>query len=131
MNRTGTDAIERQVIGLLYPFMLLFAFTVILNGHRTPGGGFQGGAILATILISRYLIYPLQDIRFKLLQNVEKILFIGIVMIPAALLLSWPGLLPDSGNKLYLIVMNTLIGLKVGAGLTVIFYRFAFFEGGL
>ena len=125
------DVIESQTIGLLYPFMLLFAFTVILNGHRTPGGGFQGGAIFATILISRYLIHPHLDIRFKILQGAEKVLFIGIVLIPAVLLLSHPGILPASANHLYLIAMNSLIGLKVGAGLTIIFYRFVFFEGGL
>jgi len=29
-------------------FMILFGTMVILNGHNTPGGGFQGGAIVAT-----------------------------------------------------------------------------------
>ncbi len=126
-----TDLIENQMIGMLHPFMLLFAFAVILNGHVTPGGGFQGGAILATVVISRYLIQPLQDIRVINLQKLEKILFIIILLIPALLLLSWPGNLPVSANPSYLILMNSLIGLKVGAGLTIIFYRFVFFEGGL
>ena len=129
MNRP--DLIENQMIGLLQPFMLLFAFTVILNGHVTPGGGFQGGAILATVVISRYLILPLQDIRIHKLQKIEKILFVIIVLIPAMLLLSSPRILPITANPAYLIAMNSLIGLKVGAGLSIIFYRFAFFEGGL
>ncbi len=29
------------------PFILLFAFYVVAHGHYGPGGGFQGGAILA------------------------------------------------------------------------------------
>ena len=29
------------------PFILLFALYVIVHGHYSPGGGFQGGAILA------------------------------------------------------------------------------------
>jgi multicomponent Na+:H+ antiporter subunit B len=38
---------------LLAPFMMLFAAYVLFHGHYSPGGGFQGGTILAsaTILI--------------------------------------------------------------------------------
>ena len=36
---------------LLTPFILLFAIYVIAHGHDSPGGGFQGGAILATAMI--------------------------------------------------------------------------------
>ena len=31
-------------------FIFVFGFYVIKNGHLTPGGGFQGGAIVATFL---------------------------------------------------------------------------------
>jgi multicomponent Na+:H+ antiporter subunit B len=31
-------------------FMIVFGVYVINNGHNTPGGGFQGGAIVATFL---------------------------------------------------------------------------------
>lgn len=31
-------------------FMIIFGVYVINNGHNTPGGGFQGGAIAATFL---------------------------------------------------------------------------------
>ncbi len=33
------------------PFIVLFAVYVIVHGHYSPGGGFQGGAILAATLI--------------------------------------------------------------------------------
>lgn len=36
---------------LLTPFILLFAIYVIVHGHDSPGGGFQGGAILAAAMI--------------------------------------------------------------------------------
>lgn len=32
---------------LLFPFLLLLGMYIILHGHLTPGGGFQGGVILA------------------------------------------------------------------------------------
>lgn len=36
---------------LLVPFILLFAVYVVVHGHDSPGGGFQGGAMLAAALI--------------------------------------------------------------------------------
>lgn len=36
---------------LLVPFILLFAVYVIAHGHESPGGGFQGGTILAAAII--------------------------------------------------------------------------------
>jgi multicomponent Na+:H+ antiporter subunit B len=118
-----------KLIGFLYPFMLLLAFYVILNGHRTPGGGFQGGAILASVFISRYLTYPYEDIKITVLQVLEKVFFIAIVLLPVVLLFVRPGLLTPPFDRIYLVVLNVLIGLKVGTGLTLIFFRFVFYEG--
>ena len=75
-----------KLIGFLYPFMLLLAFYVIFNGHNTPGGGFQGGAILASVAISRYLVHPYEDIKIHILQVAEKILFAGILILPVTTL---------------------------------------------
>ena len=36
---------------LLTPFILLFAIYVIAHGHDSPGGGFQGGTIMAAAMI--------------------------------------------------------------------------------
>ncbi len=36
---------------LLTPFILLFAIYVIVHGHDSPGGGFQGGTILAAAMV--------------------------------------------------------------------------------
>ena len=36
---------------LLVPFMLLFALYVVAHGHDSPGGGFQGGTIIAATII--------------------------------------------------------------------------------
>jgi multicomponent Na+:H+ antiporter subunit B len=33
------------------PFIILFAVYVVIHGHDSPGGGFQGGAILAATLM--------------------------------------------------------------------------------
>lgn len=36
---------------LLAPFVLLFAVYVVAHGHDSPGGGFQGGVLLAVGLL--------------------------------------------------------------------------------
>lgn len=41
---------------LLAPFILLFAVYVIAHGHDSPGGGFQGGVILAAAIILIQLV---------------------------------------------------------------------------
>ncbi|NPA75712.1 MAG: sodium:proton antiporter [Euryarchaeota archaeon] len=40
--------IVRTQANFLYPFILIFGFYVVAHGHITPGGGFQGGAVIAT-----------------------------------------------------------------------------------
>lgn len=44
------------VIRLLGPFIALFALFVIVNGHVLPGGGFQGGVVLGSMLIMLSLV---------------------------------------------------------------------------
>ncbi|MDZ4655149.1 MAG: hydrogen gas-evolving membrane-bound hydrogenase subunit E [Coriobacteriia bacterium] len=44
------------IVRLLAPFIALFALYVILNGHATPGGGFQGGTILGALAIALTLV---------------------------------------------------------------------------
>lgn len=36
---------------LLSPYIMLFGLYVILHGHYSPGGGFQGGTLLAASLL--------------------------------------------------------------------------------
>lgn len=44
------------IVRLLAPFIVLFALYVILNGHATPGGGFQGGTVLGALAIALTLV---------------------------------------------------------------------------
>ncbi len=40
--------IIRVAADLLHPFCLIFGLYIVTHGHLTPGGGFQGGAVMAT-----------------------------------------------------------------------------------
>jgi multicomponent Na+:H+ antiporter subunit B len=129
-NRKNNSEIVIRMVGIIYPFVLLIGLYVIINGHVSPGGGFQGGAILATALITRYLVYPNFDLDLHILEKLEKILFLCIVMTPV--LYIFMQIQPADttlSNQIYMVIMNSLIGLKVFSGLSIIFYRFVFYEG--
>ncbi|MCK5740949.1 MAG: sodium:proton antiporter, partial [Chlorobi bacterium] len=51
---------------LIVPFMLMFGVYIFLNGHLSPGGGFQGGAVVATAILFLFL----SDSSYKLNHTV-------------------------------------------------------------
>ena len=51
MNRRFGSPVLDAACRLFLPFILLFAVYVVVHGHDSPGGGFQGGAIAASAVI--------------------------------------------------------------------------------
>lgn len=51
------DPIIRTVCKLVIPIILVFGVYILLNGHLSPGGGFSGGAIMASALIIFALVW--------------------------------------------------------------------------
>jgi multicomponent Na+:H+ antiporter subunit B len=49
--RPSSSLILVLVSRLVAPLIQLFAFYVIFHGHYSPGGGFQGGALLAASIL--------------------------------------------------------------------------------
>jgi len=47
-----------HALDLLYPLLLVVGFYIIFHGHLTPGGGFQGGVIIATAFFMDVLARP-------------------------------------------------------------------------
>ena len=55
-GRVGHVMASTRFVGyVLFPLTLLVGFDVIAHGHLTPGGGFQGGVVLATGLHVLYV----------------------------------------------------------------------------
>ncbi len=117
------------LIGFLYPFMLLLGFFIIMNGHHTPGGGFQGGSILAALFIARYVVYPVNDMNSEGMHAVQRVFLALILMTPMLFLFTGFIHRHPEYRSLYLLTMNILIGLQVGLELGVAVLRFAFFKG--
>lgn len=115
-------------LGILFPFIILAGIYTITNGHVSPGGGFQGGALIASVFICKYLLVPTKDILLADVQFIEKIALLFIMLLAIGFLLFGFNQHSIALNTLYLYLMNVLIGFKVACGMTIIFYRFIFYE---
>ncbi len=57
---TGEDLIIKTAVRLMVPFAQLFGLYVIVHGHYSPGGGFQGGVILGASFIMLALAFDMK-----------------------------------------------------------------------
>ena len=110
---------------LLTPMMLLLGVYVFANGHLTPGGGFQGGAILASATLLLLLAEPLKRFSHRLIAGLEALsglLFVGIALLGLVLAGGFLdnrilplGTLGNLFSAGAIPLISALIGLKVGA----------------
>jgi len=127
-----------KVISLmLLPFMLMFGLYIVFNGDLSPGGGFQGGVVLATAYILVYFISEQKTVELSRLIRIEKYLFFMLIVAGVLHLLFFSGALaslvtPEAMQlkRLILIAFNVLIGAKVALGMSGIITMF-FEEGSL
>ncbi len=117
----------------LVPFILLFGLYLISYGHLSPGGGFQGGVVLASGIILLLLSHGVTLVQRSFPERRVNLIELGMVFL--FLLLGLTGLLLGKsflGNILplgeageipsagFILLLNMIIGLKVGAGITLI-----------
>ncbi|MEJ2019245.1 MAG: MnhB domain-containing protein, partial [Maritimibacter sp.] len=110
---------------MLVPLIMLFGAYVFVNGHLTPGGGFQGGAIIASGMLLLLLANPARRFGHKLINRVESLSGVTYVLIGILGIAFAGGFLDNrilglgefgsifSAGAIPLIY--ALIGLKVGA----------------
>ena len=65
--------IVRTTADIFYPFCLAFGLYVVIHGHLTPGGGFQGGAVMATGAALLLVARSYEDITSRLRKTVLKV----------------------------------------------------------
>ncbi|HEX9879946.1 MAG TPA: Na(+)/H(+) antiporter subunit B [Candidatus Binatia bacterium] len=65
------QVILRIVAKLMIPFILVFGFYVIAHGELGPGGGFQGGVVLASAFILYGIVFDAQRMRMILPRGVS------------------------------------------------------------
>ena len=86
------DIILETTVRLMVPFIQLYGLYVIVHGHYSPGGGFQGGVILgaSVILLALGLGLPaskeyLTESTDIIMANVGALIFTGIAALCALL----------------------------------------------
>jgi multicomponent Na+:H+ antiporter subunit B len=119
---------------VLLPMILTFGAYVIVNGHLSAGGGFQGGAIVASGVMLMLLARPGAALNVALLSVVESFagviyVFIGILGLVLAGGFLDPRFLPRGEFGAFfsagaIPLISALLGVKVGAELSVIIDRF-------
>ncbi len=117
-----------RTIALVLPIIMIIGFYLTVNGHLTPGGGFQGGAALSVVLICVYLLRPEKSINIRLYERIEKVLFLFVALFATVFAASTLYLSYTEFNIIYMVIMNCLIAAKVFCGLTIIFFRFVHYE---
>lgn len=118
---------------LLFPLILLFGVYIFVNGHLTPGGGFQGGSVIATGFLLWLLANPDGQAPHGLLSFVESISGTGYVVVGLFGLALGLGFLDNRflglgtlGNLFsagLIPIIYSLIGLKVGAELSNVLHH--------
>lgn len=118
------SALLKIISRMIFPFVVLFGLYIIFNGDISPGGGFQGGVVLASSYLLLYFINDQNTLSVKQILRAEKVLFLLL------LAFSFLGLLthgvPFRGmffsdalafKKANLMMLNIIIGMKVTLGI--------------
>jgi multicomponent Na+:H+ antiporter subunit B len=110
---------------LLVPLILLFGAYIFINGHLTPGGGFQGGAILASATLLLLLTRPVKHfshVAITRLESVSGLVFVVVGLFGLALAGGFldnrilpTGTLGELFSAGTIPIIYSFIGLKVGA----------------
>ncbi|HHL32334.1 MAG TPA: sodium:proton antiporter [Oceanospirillales bacterium] len=116
-----------NAIDLIFPLLIVVGMYIITHGHLTPGGGFQGGVVLAVAFSMLIIVRPRRkSIGHGLITFVES--FAGFSFILIGLLALFQGqsfLQPLLGHGEFaslwsagtLPILYLAVGLKVGAEL--------------
>ncbi len=119
---------------VLFPLISIFGAYIIMNGHLSAGGGFQGGAVLASGVLLLVLARPdyLIDLGFLsvtesaagvlfVLTGIAGLIFAGGFLDNRVLPIGEFGAFFSAGA---IPVLSVLLGIKVGCELSVIVDRF-------
>lgn len=126
--------IVRTAAQVLVPLIAIFAAYIVMNGHISAGGGFQGGAVIASAVLLMLLADPSHRLNTALLSITESVAGVLFVLVGIAGLLLAGGFLDNRILPLgqfgaffsagSIPVLSVLLGVKVGCELSVILDRF-------
>jgi multicomponent Na+:H+ antiporter subunit B len=119
---------------ILAPLISIFAAYIIMNGHRSAGGGFQGGAVIASGVLLLVLASTRYRVNLEFLSMTESAAGVLFVLTGIAGLIFAGGFLDNRMLPLgqfgaffsagAIPILSVLLGVKVGCELSVIIDRF-------
>jgi multicomponent Na+:H+ antiporter subunit B len=137
MIQISDDIIIKTLARVLVPFMLLYALYVIMHGHHSPGGGFQGGVILGASLVLLVITHGLKDTQKRISEksvaifsSLGVLIYGGIGVLCVVLLgnfLDYSKLAILLGVPLAQARSLGILGVEIGVGLAVMAVMFSIF----
>ncbi|TCT04149.1 multisubunit sodium/proton antiporter MrpB subunit [Tepidamorphus gemmatus] len=131
------DVVLRVVTKLLLPFMVMFGFYIHFHGDYIPGGGFQGGVVIAAAVILYAIMFGLdRATRVLPVVVVEKMVSLGVVifagtgvatMLLGGNFLDYDMLAADpvKGQHMGILIIELGVLISVTGTMLAIFYAFA------
>jgi len=129
-----SSEIVRSGAEILVPLISIFAAYIIMNGHLSAGGGFQGGAVIASGVLLMLLAYPQYQPNLEFLTITESAAGALFVLAGIAGLIVADGFLDNRILPLgqfgaffsagAIPLLSVLLGIKVGCELSVILEKF-------
>jgi multicomponent Na+:H+ antiporter subunit B len=133
-ERKAASELVQNGADILLPLIFIFAAYIIMNGHLSAGGGFQGGAVIASGVMLLLLAKPATQLAQDFLSFSESLAGVLFVLVGVAGLIFAGGFLDNRVLPLgqfgaffsagAIPVISILLGIKVGAELSVIIDRF-------
>jgi len=116
---------------MLFPIIMLFGVYVMIYGHLSPGGGFQGGVIIASgilLLLISHHEFELPHSAISLLEAFAGVSYVLIGLIGLLIMDKFLGnFLPNSISDMGLLlsggiipIIYIIVGIKVGSEMSMI-----------
>jgi multicomponent Na+:H+ antiporter subunit B len=74
MVRDSDDVIVKTLARILMPFIVVYALYVVMHGHHSPGGGFQGGVILAASFVLLVITHGLEQTKKRMSEKLAGVI---------------------------------------------------------
>jgi multicomponent Na+:H+ antiporter subunit B len=122
-SRIPASPVTQYIVNILAPFIVMFSTYMILYGHETPGGGFQGGTILGALMIVLSLTSGSERVQGFFPEGVRPwlqpaaVLMFGLIGIAGMVFLGAYLAFPHEGSLLFLRTpWLTLLEVGIGVG---------------
>ena len=137
MIRDTEDIIVKTLVRLLVPFIVVYALYVVMHGHHSPGGGFQGGVILAASFVLLGVSHGLKETRKRMSEKLAGIISsIGVLIYASTgvLCVILGGNYLDYGKLSKILRVTSaearslgILGVEIGVALAVMAVMFTIF----